>query len=593
MKVNPDYKSIGDLFRDANVFHVPKYQRGYAWKKEQLDDFVDDLTTIMDDGNTEHFFGSLVCAQTETIGGHEKVNQLVDGQQRLTTFVILASRIILKYEQLNKNKDENEHSDYIVEKIKELKERYIYYKKSVNKKTEYVRRLTLSRRDDEYFYAMIKNQNIETERDSHSRICLAAKTLCEFVDICTKDKNLDEALDTLDVIEKTINESCNVIHMVTSQISDAYKLFQVINDRGENLNHTDLLRAKTLGIADDKSNSYIFPKVERIWDDLDKQFGGELEKLLGYYFSSFTGDKVKSSSFYDQCMDKIFNGGKATPELIVEKMTLINDELIKAMKISRGEWPYEDSKLTAWQRYRLTILILNLKHTHSIPLLLSATHLDENKFYEMVRVLEIFFFRYKHICKNKIDLATTRYLNACNDIANDKFSVQQFKVKLRELITKSATDEQFTNYLKQLEYSNSKTGDNRGMKYLLLGIEDSWRWYKNGMREGAAGREKNINYAMVCEFSTMTLEHVYPQNPEHKDMDLEQDLNKLGNITLLDPRLNSALGNIEYKEKLNYLIKDSKILINHEFENYPVWNRDSLSLRNSVLIEASKSIFIF
>lgn len=456
-----------------------------------------------------------------------------------------------------------------------------------------MRRLTLSRRDDDFFNAIINGQFVEAERESHNRISQSFELLSKFILDLTRNKTVDEQLDCLDSLEKVINENCNVIHMVTSKVADAYKLFQVINDRGENLNHTDLLRAKTLGIADNRDNAHIFSAVENIWDQLDKKFGGSLEKLLGYYYSGITGEKVKSSSFYDQCMKNIFSDGKLSADEILQKMRNMYSELCKAEKIVNGEWPYLDSTLTAWQRNRLNILITNLKHTHPIPLLLIATNLPEKQYYELVRVIEIFFFRYKHICKNKIDSATIRYLKACKNISANNFTVQDFKKDLRELIHKDATDEQFVARISDLEYINPKSGDNRGMRYLLLGIEDGWRWYRNGMQGGSAGREKMFDYSAVYEFSSITLEHIYPQNPKLKNIELEQYLNNLGNITLLDPKLNASLGNIDYAEKLKFLVKDSKVLINNEFEKYPLWNREFLLERERTLIEAAKAIFIF
>jgi hypothetical protein len=592
MKVEPDYKSIGALFRDANVFHVPKYQRGYAWKASQLEDFIDDLQLLLtDDNGSEHFFGSLVCAQEECIGGHERINQLVDGQQRLTTFILLASCLINKYKELNLK--DNEHSEYINEKVTELNERYIIYKKSVNKKTEYVRRLCLSRRDDNFFNSLINNTVVPMERDSHHRLKSASEELSVFLSNFINGKDIDEQLDCLDKIEKVINESCNVIHMVTSKVSDAYKLFQVINDRGENLNHTDLLRAKTLGIADDKNNMHLFNRVEQIWDDLDKLYGQNLENLLGHYYSGSTGEKVKSSAFYDQFMGNIIGSGNVSPKEIFEKMNLIESELHKGYKISNGDWPYSDSNLTLWQRNRLNILIGNLKHTHPIPLLLAATKLDEAKFYELVRVLEVFFFRYKHICQNKIDSATTRYLKACRAINDNTFTIQNFKKDLRELIDKDANDDVFMSRLKELNYVNPKKGDNRGLRYLLIGLEDHWRWFKDGMKEGYSGKEKNIDYSAVYEFSSMTLEHIYPQNPATRDMNLEELLNEIGNITLLDPSLNSSLGNVAYEKKLNYLVNGSKLHLNKEFSNYPVWNRQSIKERQENILNAAVRVFSF
>ncbi|MBS9955699.1 DUF262 domain-containing protein [Vibrio alginolyticus] len=588
MKVEPDYKSIGGLFRDANVFRVPKYQRGYAWKDSQLEDFKDDLLFIHQNGAHEHFFGSLVCAQAETIGGHEKTNQLVDGQQRLTTFVILICCLIEKYKKLNI--EQNEYQEYIEEKIKELKERYVVYKKSVNKKTDYIRRLELSRRDDEFFHNRLQGITIDTKRDSHKRLDVAFSFLTQFIDDLTENKSMGDALDELDALEKTINEKCNIIHMVTDKVSDAYKLFQVINDRGEQLNHTDLLRAKTLGITDDKDEELIFNQVENIWDKLDEDYGSSLEKLLGYYYSSCTGDKVKGASFYDQCMDNIFSVDKKTsPAIVFEKMRDIKNSLHKASLLNQGEWPYENSILSSWQRSRLKFLVIHLKHTHCIPLLLAATSLKEQQFYEVVRVLEIFFFRYKNISGNKIDLATTRYYKSCKKISESKFTVQSFKSELRELIHKYANDEVFKSRIDELDYSKSKAS----LRYLLLGLEDSWLWYKSGMKEGVKGREGSFDYSLIFDFSSATVEHIYPQNPDVKDVNLEPLLNKLGNLTILGPKHNEELGNLPYNEKVDIYVNDTKLRINKEFRDYPIWNKESLFERREKLMKAACCIFNF
>ena len=91
----------------------------------------------------------------------------------------------------------------------------------------------------------------------------------------------------------------------------------------------------------------------------------------------------------------------------------------------------------------------------------------------------------------------------------------------------------------------------------------------------------------------MTLEHVYPQNPSVKDLNIEEHLNSLGNLTLLDPSLNSSLGNLDYSEKYSFLVERSKLAINSDFANYPSWNRENLLDRQKRLIDAAKSVFSF
>ena len=102
-----EHMRIGDLIAQRKPFFVPIYQRAYAWEAEEIDDFVNDLQVIyeaqLSDSSTQivHFFGGLVSVdqfapQTQT--GHRY--QIVDGQQRLATFMITIGHIISALESL-------------------------------------------------------------------------------------------------------------------------------------------------------------------------------------------------------------------------------------------------------------------------------------------------------------------------------------------------------------------------------------------------------------------------------------------------------------------------------------------------------------
>ena len=78
-------KTIKDLFDSSTIFNIPKYQRAYAWEKEQLDAFVEDLEN--QDTNKDHFFGTILL-QKQAPEGEFKIIDIVDGQQRITTIII-------------------------------------------------------------------------------------------------------------------------------------------------------------------------------------------------------------------------------------------------------------------------------------------------------------------------------------------------------------------------------------------------------------------------------------------------------------------------------------------------------------------------
>jgi len=78
--------------QDTVVYEIPKYQREYAWSKQQWDELFDDLLEE-DDTSSGHFLGTIICINRTSNATQESVLELVDGQQRLTTLSILMAAI--------------------------------------------------------------------------------------------------------------------------------------------------------------------------------------------------------------------------------------------------------------------------------------------------------------------------------------------------------------------------------------------------------------------------------------------------------------------------------------------------------------------
>ena len=102
-------ESLNDLFKDK-MFRIPDYQRGYSWEDKHIYEFIDDLK-IIDVNKKEniHYTGMLSLKEFEKeqkeeleekwiINSDESITPfyVIDGQQRLTTCVILI-QVILSY----------------------------------------------------------------------------------------------------------------------------------------------------------------------------------------------------------------------------------------------------------------------------------------------------------------------------------------------------------------------------------------------------------------------------------------------------------------------------------------------------------------
>ena len=107
-KLNVDQKTIFDLLSDKRSdFLIPDYQRPYAWDDDQCQTLWDDIFTFafpnndysQFDTNDEYFLGSIVTFRNE----NGKL-EVIDGQQRLTTLMLLLRAF---YDKFTKMEDSN------------------------------------------------------------------------------------------------------------------------------------------------------------------------------------------------------------------------------------------------------------------------------------------------------------------------------------------------------------------------------------------------------------------------------------------------------------------------------------------------------
>ena len=131
--------SLSVLFQNR-LFRIPDYQRGYAWKREQLADFWDDLMNLQED--RYHYTGLLSLKplsrkDVKTWQGDEwlldsgyKPFHVVDGQQRLTTFSILMFELAFFVRGLPENDGKSDEDIFIgFESLRDIKAKYILRKR--------------------------------------------------------------------------------------------------------------------------------------------------------------------------------------------------------------------------------------------------------------------------------------------------------------------------------------------------------------------------------------------------------------------------------------------------------------------------------
>ena len=135
-------ESLKSVFKDR-IFKIPDYQRGYAWQKRQLKDFWEDIVNLPSD--RFHYTGLLSLKQIPKkdyksekwaperwliVDQAFKPFHIVDGQQRLATFVIFINEILSLIKTIPKNSKKSESEIYIgTFSLKQIREEYLVIQK--------------------------------------------------------------------------------------------------------------------------------------------------------------------------------------------------------------------------------------------------------------------------------------------------------------------------------------------------------------------------------------------------------------------------------------------------------------------------------
>jgi len=449
--IDPEHIPIGRLFENDYIFFLPKYQRGYAWGEEEVEDFINDIDECFKErqrgGSRHHFFEGIVSVQRDVEGSpHLHLYELVDGQQRLATTVLLISSIISKYgELLSSDESFNDLSEDIIEtRIDELNLQFVEFEKEIDRQIEIIELLRLAGKDKQFFRDIVRGNPPEPETnkygepiESHRRIQRATEIIGDKIDsVIDEMGSLDEKASALKEVTNVVDEDFTVIHVVTYNRPEAYRLFQVLNDRGISLTEGDLLRANTLEILAEDHPDYQ-DQVEKVWDDILIDEPSDTEDFLRWIYASHESKRPGATTLFEDFRDEFYpeheeqDLSEDQASSIVETTKNLQTEFERSRDLVRGNWPFLNlsDDLEQWHKDKLDLLLDKLGHTNCVSLLLAACKLDQTDFYKIVDLTERFFFRYKIVCNQHIGSLNSRYRNHAKSVRDnsDKYDVSEYR----------------------------------------------------------------------------------------------------------------------------------------------------------------------
>tara|TARA_B100000446_G_C10552524_1_gene341220 strand:+ start:8156 stop:9967 length:1812 start_codon:yes stop_codon:yes gene_type:complete len=562
--MNPSYVSFSELFEHKPSYFVPRYQRAYAWEDTQVGDFIKDVKHVFESreggASIEHFFGGIICVDIPYPGAPPvKQYEIIDGQQRLTTFSLLVHSIISHYQELSDAAELEGEAELVrmcKTQLDDLKKRFLEFDQMVAGEQVTIPVMKLSKRDNDFYSSLIRLGSPAATKESHERLKSAFDNINSFTRICLDGSpDLSGKFNKLQVFENALAADFKILLLSTATKKDAYRLFQVINDRGVSLTDADLIRSKVLELLE--GNTHQQDEAEQLLDQVVSHENSE--EQLSWVFESVIGKKPRSDAMFDDYMGSFFStekeGGLTLGEVnvLLEEVRALHRDVLQVRDFQSGLWPYDYAlPITAWDRDRLSVLVEYLANSASIPLLLSARGLDHRKFSEIVQMLERFFYRYKTMCNGHNSPLKAIYNSHSLAIRENPegYNVDALRVDLNNLMEQRASEDSFKIAINELFYS--KRGGNKPLKHLLLMINQYWSWFNQGAHGNPACLDKSI---IRDRREGATIEHIYPKglsvDDEGYDDTLEGVKNSISNLTILPAAENTLVGTECFDEKKN------------------------------------------
>jgi uncharacterized protein with ParB-like and HNH nuclease domain len=267
--------SINDIFKER-LFKIPDYQRGYSWEQEQLMDLIKDIDHIATIEH-RHYTGTVVISYNSTIGRFE----VVDGQQRMTTLIILL-KLIFECDPV---------------KYASIKETFL------TRDGEYV--FETNEETSKYFREVIlgTNKAIPDEIKSMANLKNAKQLLGDW---------LRENRTRIDQIHHTVIEKLGFICFAPEKTAEIGIMFEVINNRGKALSELEKIKNYFIYYATIHSQNILRTKINDNWGDILRNLShakvtsnnDENYFLRNCYIVFYSANKSKSWYVYDELKDR-------------------------------------------------------------------------------------------------------------------------------------------------------------------------------------------------------------------------------------------------------------------------------------------------
>ncbi|MFP6182362.1 DUF262 domain-containing protein [Helicobacter pylori] len=566
-KIESNDSHLRDILKDELYYQIPIYQRPYQWTEENCEKLLDDLFfNYEDDRESDYFCGSLVLILISEDSKKAKTYDVVDGQQRLSTFILLAKVLATLF--LERLTDESK--EYLQESLNSRhgkKERLNFNAIGFN-----------SKKDFQYALTSFNDAPISNNKNNYLKNAVCLKNYL-------KKKEIEDINDFIEWLYFKV-----VFITITCPDADkALRIFNVLNARGLALNATDIFKGELLK----HTKEHELEEFVSRWNALSQKCSDNdltIEILFSWYLNYL--NPVTSREKMEKRLVTWFKNLNKTPLEYLEGVEDFYNAYCEVLEMQDRHahlLSYKDDD------YLIVILCAILLHRYS-----------ESEIGALKELLVKFYYQdwVAGQTKNARSQTCCNIINALKEkksvehtasvvkkYLNDKNITQRFKENLQD-----------SNLYTKFYYTGKTPKKNPWLKPILILVE----YFMSD----------NANPAYIKMDNDLHVERILPQNPgpssqwvkDFSEEERELYTHSLANLTLLGGKKNtkalSQVLNQDFKEKKEIYMgkpvvldnkKTFKVMTCYDMTkngvcHYTEWTPKSLEKRKEELIEIIESV---
>jgi len=575
-------KSLDSLFKEK-IFRIPDYQRGYAWQKSQLKDFWEDLINLS--GNRSHYTGVLTLKEVRSndIGDSDneywlvedhsyKMYHIVDGQQRLTTFVIFLQAFIDFVKQLEDYVGKEDRDIYITDSLnlEAVTSKYLFkVKPTGDRYRTYKFGYTVDNPSYEYLrYKIFNEDGIGSIEETFYTLNL--KNAKRYFYEQLEELYSENGLDGLHEIYKKLTKRFLFNEYVIKDEFDVFVAFETMNNRGKKLSDLELLKNRLIYLTtlytddelDTAERRSLREAINSAWKEVYYQLGRNDKRplndddfLKAHWIMYFKYSRKRGNDYIKFLLDEQFSPQKVHKkverEVVLElpeeqrtdfeiddtenengeseETSVVTTALLRPIEIKKyvnslkesavhwfnSHYPYLATELTAAEQNAIDRLN-RIGMGYFRPLVMSFFKNEKTPAtrIEFLDQVERFIFVVFRLCQARRNYRDSEFYNAAREFDKAELKLEGIKDKLKASAAFCFREDGSFNakYFYDYLYKRFNSGGRSGY-YGWHGLR--YFLYEYEVNLLSQSRQQKITWDDLLKTpkDKISIEHIFPQTP--------------------------------------------------------------------------------